>query len=83
MRQTSRREAQLISTQVDFQAMLADGWRIDPPVVRKRVPDRPDGAWYLDVILWREGRVKLLTLRDEPAVNSLLSGQSAESPAGS
>lgn len=67
MRLTSRRAAQLISTLAEVQAMLADGWQIDPPVIRKRVPDRPDGDWHLDIILWRDGRVKLLTLRDTSA----------------
>jgi hypothetical protein len=80
---TSRRAAQLISTLAEVQAMLADGWQIDPPVIRKRVPDRLDGDWHLDIILWRDGRVKLLTLHDEPAAHSLLSKQGVETPAGS
>lgn len=83
MRLTSRRAAQLISTLAEVQAMLADGWQIDPPVIRKRVPDRPDGDWHLDIILWRDGRVKLLTLYEAPAAYSLLSKQGVETSAGS
>ena len=58
--------------------MLIDGWQIDLPVVRKQLPDRPDGDWYVDVILWRDGRVKLLTLRDDPVIDQIVVEQGAE-----
>ena len=56
----------------DLKQMLLAGWQIDLPVVRKRLPERPDGDWYVDVILWRDGRVKLLTLRDEPVIDQIV-----------
>ena len=56
----------------DLKQMLVDGWKIDLPVVRRQLPDRHDGEWYVDVILWRDGRVKLLTLRDEPGMDQIV-----------
>jgi hypothetical protein len=59
----------------DLKQMLIDGWQIDLPVVRKRLPERPAGDWVVDVILWRDGRVKLLTLRDEPVIDQIVAEQ--------
>ena len=61
----------------DLTQMLVDGWQIDPPVVRRQLPDAHDRDWYVDVILWRDGRVKLLTLRDEPGIDQIVSEQGA------
>ena len=69
--------AQIVWPLRDLTQMLVDGWQIDPPVVRRQLPDRHDGDWYVDVILWRDGRVKLLTLRDEPGIDQIVSEQSA------
>ena len=68
---------QLVCPLGDLKQMLIDGWQIDLPVVRKRLPERPDGDWYVDVILWRDGRVKLLTLRDELGIDQIVSEQGA------
>ena len=59
-------------TLATLQEALAAGWTIDPPVHRKQVPDRPDGDWYCDVILWWDGRVQLLTLPDDAALRQFL-----------
>lgn len=78
MRLTTRREAQLVPTLADLQAMPADGWPIDPPIVRQQVPDRPNGARRVDAILWRDGRVRLLTLPDEGALRDFAAEQQLE-----
>ncbi len=67
----------LAATMAELQAALAEGWTIDPPVSRRQVPDRPDGAWYCDVILWREGRVRVLTVSDDAALRECLAEHSA------
>jgi hypothetical protein len=69
---------QLVCPLGDLKQMLIDGWQIDLPVVRKQLPDRPDGDWVVDVILWRDGRVKLLTLRDDSGIDQIVSEQGAE-----
>ncbi len=72
MSQKRNAKAQLAGTMVELQAALAEGWTIDPPVNRKQVPERLDADWYCDVILWREGRVRLLTLPDDAALGQFL-----------
>jgi len=69
---------QIVCLLGDLKQMLIDGWQIDLPVVRKQLPDRPAGDWYVDIILWRDGRVKLLTLRDDSEVDQIVSEQGAE-----
>jgi hypothetical protein len=69
------RTSQLAVTLAEFQSALTEGWVVDPPVQRKRVPDRPNGAWYCDVILWREGRVKVLTVPDDAALRQFLAAR--------
>jgi hypothetical protein len=61
-------KSQLAVTMAELQAVLAEGWMVDPPAIRKQVPDRPDGVWHCDVILWRDGRVRVLTLPDDAAL---------------
>ncbi len=65
--------SQLAVTLAELQAAVAVGWVIDPPVHRKQVPERPDGAWYCDVILWRDGRVRVLTVPDDAALRQFRS----------
>jgi hypothetical protein len=72
--------AQIVCPLGDLKQMLSAGWQIDLPVVRKQLPERPDGDWYVDVILWRDGRVKLLTLRDDPVIDQIVVEQGAECP---
>jgi hypothetical protein len=66
------RRAQLAVSLAELRDAVAEGWIIDPPVERQRIPDRPDGAWYCQIILWRDGRVHVLTVPDEPAVRQFL-----------
>jgi hypothetical protein len=72
MPQKRNGKAQLAVTVVELQNAVADGWIIDPPVERKQIPDRPDGDWYCHVILWREGRVRVLTVPDDALLRQFL-----------
>ena len=67
--------AQLTVTLSELRLTLAGGWVIDPPVYRKQLPGRLAGPWYCDVILWREGELKVLTLMEDEALRSFLAEQ--------
>ena len=72
MPQKRQSKAQLAVTVLELQNAVAEGWGIDAPVERKQIPDRPDGAWYCHVILWREGRVRVLTVPDDAVLRQFL-----------
>jgi hypothetical protein len=74
----SHHKAQLAVTVTELQIALDGGWVIDAPVTRQQIPDQPDGAWYCHVILWRAGRVQLLTVPDDPALRRLLAERGAD-----
>lgn len=68
-------ESPLAVTLPELRAALAEGWTIDAPVSRQQPADHPDHPRYCDVILWREGRVRVLTLRNDAALRSFLAEQ--------
>lgn len=70
-------DSPLAVTIAELQAALAEGWTIDVSTMRRPSVDHPDRPRYCDVILWRESRVRVLTLRDDAALRSLLAEQGA------
>lgn len=68
-------KAQLAVTLAELQSALGEGWVIEPPVERVQIPARPNGRWYCQAILWRDGRVQVLTVLDEPALRQFLAEQ--------
>lgn len=72
MPQKRQSKAQLAVTMLELQNAVADGWIIDAPVARKQIPDRPDGGWYCHIILWRAGRVQVLTVPDDTILRQFL-----------
>jgi len=64
--------AQLAVTLAELRDALTEGWVLDPPVERVQIPAQPNGRWYCQAILWRGGRVQVLTVPDEPALRQFL-----------
>ncbi len=69
---TRRRTSELAVPVSALKEALAEGWTIDSPAQRRQYMRRADGEWLYDVILWRESEVRVLTLREEPALCELL-----------
>jgi hypothetical protein len=57
--------AQLVASLAELEEALASGWRVDPPVYHKQLAGHPATDWYYDLILWCDGRVRIMTLVDD------------------
>ncbi len=77
--QQNQGRANLAVTIAELQAALDEGWTIDPPVERLRIPDQGGGNWYCHIILWRQDRVRVLTVPDDPSLRQLLTAHGIES----
>jgi len=62
----------LAVTLAELQAALAEGWVMDASEGHKQIPDRPTGDWYCDLILWRDDRVRVMTLPEDAALRRFL-----------
>jgi hypothetical protein len=71
-------DVHLVVTVEELRAVLAEGWTIDPPVNCRPAVDRSQAARYCDVILWRAGRVRVLTVPDDAALRGLLAEHGAQ-----
>ena len=59
----------------ELMAMLADGWTVEPPVYRMASAfDRK--ATVYRMVLWREGRPHVATVRDGPDIRRFVADHS-------
>lgn len=68
------RQSNEIETYERLQSALGAGWTVEPPVYLMSDPTRRERA-VLQFILWREGRPRVATVEDSPAIRDWIDGQ--------
>lgn len=71
----SRRGKQPGSSRAGLEELLACGWKIEPPVYARSDWQSPatskEGHTY-HVVLWRENKINLVSIRDNPEIQQFL-----------